>query len=285
MLLAHQQAASQPVKAVFTDLDGSLRHNELGIHTHDHSSLLRLGELGVARIIATGRSLFSARKALSPDFPIDYLIFSSGAGILNWQTQELLCSHGLNQAEISQVISCLQDLDLDFMLHDKVPNNHHFWYWRRKSQSQSTPDFERRLELYQGYATPLSESLPEGPCAQFVAIAEAAQTEQMFDALCKRLPDLSIIRATSPLDEQSGWLEVFPAHVSKSQASHWLSEKHQWQSNMAFGNDYNDTDLLAWSDRAFVADNAPEVLTKLYEKVPCPARAGFSQAVSLWLQE
>lgn len=277
------------MRAVFTDLDGSLHHGELGVHPLDRDSLEELGQLGVARVVATGRSLYSARKVLSPDFPIDYLIFSSGAGILDWRSQQLLSSHGLTATDIARGVSCLQELQLDFMLHHQVPDNHVFWY-RRQSQNalqqRGHADFERRLALYENYALPLDSltPLPQGPCAQFLAVVEAAQTEFMHQHLQQELPDLSIIRATSPLDGCSGWLEIFPAHVSKSQASAWLCAREQWQTNMAFGNDYNDTDLLAWSDRAFVADNAPAVLTERYQTVPCPSRAGFSQAVNLWLK-
>ena len=53
---------------------------------------------------------------------------------------------------------------------------------------------------------------------------------------------------------------------------------------MAFGNDYNDSDLLAWADQAYVTQEAPPELRALYQQVAAPAQAGFSQAVQQWLR-
>ncbi|MEZ0369122.1 MAG: HAD family hydrolase, partial [Candidatus Sericytochromatia bacterium] len=126
------------MRAVFSDLDGSLRHNREGFDARDLATLVRLGEQGVARIVATGRSLYAARKVLAPDFPIDFLIFSSGAGILDWRSQTLLGSWQLQAAEAAAALDCLTRLGLDCMLHQPVPDNHHFHYRRL---SNANPDF------------------------------------------------------------------------------------------------------------------------------------------------
>lgn len=268
------------MRAVFTDLDGSLRHHRLGIHQADRASLTRLGQAGIARIIATGRSLHAAQKVLEPDFPIDFLIFSSGAGILDWPSQTLLQSQHLNQAEMKRSLEALEQLRLDFMLHAPLPDNHLFWY---QQHSDSNPDFEARLALYPEFAQPLEQACLPEICTQLIAVVAPEQSLKFHQSLSQKLPDLSIIRATSPLDQRSGWLEIFPAKVSKSQASHWLRERFGWQNTMALGNDYNDLDLLEWSDRAFIAATAPEELKQQYEVVNCPSEAGFSQALARWL--
>lgn len=266
------------MKAVFTDLDGSLRCNRQGVHPQDQATLNQLGEQGIPRIVATGRSLYAARKVLSADFPIDFLIFSSGAGILDWQTQTLIQRTDLPAEQACQALSCLKKLQLDCMLHQPVPDNHYFWYTRHSGH----PDFEQRLQLYADFATPLPPEWSQ-VCSQLLAVVAAEQTTNMHLQLQDLLPELSIIRATSPLDGSSGWLEVFPKHVSKSQAANWLAGKHAWQVTMAFGNDYNDLDLLAWSSHAYVAADSPPELLNTFERVATPAAAGFSQAVQKWL--
>ena len=84
----------------------------------------------------------------------------------------------------------------------------------------------------------------------------------------------------------SGWLEIFPAHVSKSQAAQWL--RHELASHhgasMALGNDYNDSDLLAWADTGFVVKSAPESLKAHHTQVSDPREAGFSEAFAHWQQ-
>lgn len=271
------------MRAVFTDLDGSLRHSQHGFHAQDREALLRLGAQGIIRVVATGRSLFAARKVLTPGFPIDYLIFSSGAGILDWHSQRLMHRDGLSPAETGTAVACLQSLDLDFMLHAPVPENHYFWYDRPAGE----PDFTRRLALYQDYARPLAELGGVWPadCSQLLAIVPGARTAALHTELARALPQLSVIRATSPLDEASGWLEIFPGRVSKSQAAAWLARAQGYSLTLGFGNDYNDLDLLDWCDRSFVTVTAPRELLQVYESVNCPAGAGFAQAIARWLAE
>jgi hydroxymethylpyrimidine pyrophosphatase-like HAD family hydrolase len=83
----------------------------------------------------------------------------------------------------------------------------------------------------------------------------------------------------------SGWLEVFPRHISKSQTSDWLVNLHQLQREqvLAVGNDYNDVDLLAWAGSACVVANAPSDLRQHYREVASHCQDGFSEAVEHWL--
>ena len=71
------------IKIVFTDLDGTLLNSDQHPGRRDLEMLHRLGEQGIVRVIVTGRNLFSLSKVLGDDFPVDYVIFSTGAGILD----------------------------------------------------------------------------------------------------------------------------------------------------------------------------------------------------------
>lgn len=268
------------MRAIFSDLDGSLHDSQHGFHPDDYASLQALQGTAL-RVIITGRSLHSALSVLSPDFPIDYLIFASGAGVMEWTRQQLLFEAGLSPTETAQVLELLHSLKLDFMLHDPIPDNHCFQY---HCFSADNPDFSHRLRLYQDVARPFRHTESLRACAA-LAIVSAEQTAPCFTALQTALPELSIIRATSPLDLRSGWLEIFPGHISKSQAAERLSQLLGIQEHMAFGNDYNDQDMLGWAQRAFVVADAPETLRQRFEVVPRPSEAGFSQALRRWLKE
>ena len=267
--------------AVFSDLDGSLKDNRQNIPQTNLDTLTELGRLGIVRVLATGRSLYSARKVIAPDFPIDYLVFSSGAGIMDWQNQKLLCSHHLYEDCTVEITSFLKDNSLDFMLHGSIPDNHHFVYHQH---TQNNHDFKRRLDLYADFSLPMNWQQRYGPCSECIVIVSAEKTEEIYGILKQNLPQFSIIRATSPLDQQSGWLEIFPTQVSKSQAAEWLTAHLGISGHMAFGNDYNDLDLLHWTDQAFVVIEAPEELLSLFQVVGTAASGAFADAVKIWLQ-
>jgi hydroxymethylpyrimidine pyrophosphatase-like HAD family hydrolase len=88
---------------------------------------------------------------------------------------------------------------------------------------------------------------------------------------------LSLIRATSPLDGHSIWIEAFAPDVSKSRAAAWIAHvRGMAQANtLAIGNDYNDWDLLRWVGRAAVVHDAPAAM-----------RCEFASVTSLsaWLE-
>ena len=77
------------IKIVVTDLDGTLLPSQGCISKKNYNTLVSLRDKEIIRVIATGRTLYSAMAVLPEDFPIDYLIFSSGAGIIQWNTKEL----------------------------------------------------------------------------------------------------------------------------------------------------------------------------------------------------
>ena len=138
---------------VITDLDGTLLNDQREVSLEDMKALFWLGENNITRVIATGRNFYSLSKVLKDNFPIDYLIFSSGAGIYNWKTKELMHSEYLPDFEVKQISNILIDHDVDFMIHEMIPENHRFVYHR---SGNLNPDFETRIKVYKDFALELN---------------------------------------------------------------------------------------------------------------------------------
>lgn len=262
---------------VVTDLDGTLLNNEQCLSEKDRRTLEQAGDSGIVRVVATGRNIYSAKKVIDPAFPIDYLIFSSGTGIIDWKTGHILFSHKLPSEHVVQISHHLIKKNIDFMLHRPVPNNHEFLYHR---SGQHNPDFERRIDLYKDYAAPLNSNLATfGNASQFITIIP--NDVFLFDHLKAELAEFKVIRATSPLDGKTMWVEIFPPTVSKARASQWLCEKlmiHE-EHVLAIGNDYNDLDLLYWAKHSYVVSNAPDELKTQFKVTVSNAESGFSVVV------
>ncbi len=270
-------------RAVFTDLDGTLLGPDHTLSARDRKTLEDLGRLQIQRIVVTGRSLFSCNRVLDTEFPIDLLVTSSGAGIFSYQPKTLLQQFGLEYIEISQAMEVLEDLQLDFMVHEPLPDNHHF-RWKRFGQHNA--DFDRRLSLYAGchQILPPAQEVKSG-ATQLLAIVPSADSKNLHDTLSTRLPDLNVLRTTSPLDHSSTWYEIFPRSVCKSHAAEWICGYLDLdvKTALAIGNDYNDLDMLRWAGSAYVVANAPSDLTQEFQTVAHHSEAGFSDAVSTWL--
>lgn len=268
-----------------TDLDGTLLRSDRTFAAADLAALRRLGECGVVRVLATGRSLFSFDKVRTPDLPLDYLVFSTGAGLAELPSGRIVRAESLDPAEVRRACEILRALGLDFMVQRPIPETHAFGF---HASGRPNPDFDRRIALYAQFAFPLDgDAAGFGPATQLVAIVPPDGAPEALPEVRRLLPKLTVIRSTSPLDHRSTWIEIFPASVSKSRTTGWLAERLgiPQARTVSVGNDYNDLDLLDWAAERFVTANAPADLRERYPVVASHDGAGVSQAADLWLEK
>lgn len=66
------------------DLDGTLLCSDRTFDAVDLHALKQLGDQGVVRAIATGRSMYSFNTVTDSNLPVDFVIFSTGAGVAQY---------------------------------------------------------------------------------------------------------------------------------------------------------------------------------------------------------
>ncbi len=115
------------IKAIIIDLDGTtLPRNWHQISEENRVALEEAGQQGVVRILATGRSVFSLNNTLPEGLPVDYMVFSSGAGIMHWDDKEILLTRELSAEETLDIATHLWKYDINFTIQQRIPDNHHF---------------------------------------------------------------------------------------------------------------------------------------------------------------
>ena len=260
------------------DLDGTLLRSDRAFSDIDLDALEQLGELGIIRTIATGRSLYSFNKAAVGDLPVDFVIFSMGAGVLQQAGGKVVRRVSLEPHEVKRAYKILKTNRLDFMIHRTIPENHMFSYFRT---NEGNDDFERRLELYSRFAVPLDKATDGfGPATQLLAVVPNKVSHAVLEKVRSELPDYSVIRTTSPLDGKATWIEIFPTAVSKSRTAAWLAAELKIDIGkiVSVGNDYNDLDLLEWTAHSYVVDNAPVDLKNRFAGVASNNNGGVAEA-------
>ncbi len=263
------------IKIVITDLDRTLLRDDNALSKGNFKALKKLQNKKIIVAVATGRNIYSAKRVLSNNIPIDFLIFSSGVGIIDWKTKNIINENHLYEKEINDIMKILLNHKVDFMLHEPVPENHRFQY---KRVNKNNADFEKRINLYKPFANPLKQINQQA--SQFIAILQSG-SDKKFQKIKNEINFLKVIRATSPLDHKSIWLEVFPNGVSKGHSAQRLCEKlgiEQTQT-LSIGNDYNDIDLLEWTDQSYVVENSPEELKAKFKVVKSNEEDGFAEVV------
>ena len=268
-----------------TDFDGTLLRSDNTLAKRDLDALVSLNHRGIRTAVATGRSLFSLNNSPGADLPVDYIIFTTGAGVVTLPGGRLVYKVNLIRDMVLHAIDIFKASGFDFFLHDPVPENHRFFYCRANSRNT---DFETRLERYRPYGKPFNAAAGNtvGEASQLLAVVPESAARDIVADVRRALSGVSVIQTTSPLDHTSTWIEIFHPDVSKSRTASWLASEINvdHKSTMAVGNDYNDLDLLAWAAESYVVDNAPQDLKGRFKTVASNDECGVAEAIDHWNQ-
>lgn len=268
---------------VVTDLDRTLLRVDRGFNEADLTALESAAGKGFLRVLATGRSLFSFRRSVELELPLDFIVFSTGAGVLEVASGELVRVVNLDAGRTRRAARFLHTLGIDFAVHDPLPHNHRFSY---HPPDPGHPDHLQRIENYRGHCEPLPAD-PEalGESSQLLAVVAPETGEELLPRIRQALgAGFNVVRTTSPLDHATMWIEVFPAEVSKSQGLAWLAASVGLgpEQAMVVGNDWNDVDMLEWAGAPYVVANAPAPLRERFPNVASCEEAGVAQAIADW---
>lgn len=269
------------MKIVATDLDGTILPAGGKVSRQDLETLKMLGNRGVVRVIATGRSFYAILQHIPRTFPIDYLIFSTGVGLMNWRTGEIIISTHIKSNRVKFLVEHMLRHNVDFMLHSPAPDTHKFYY---SGTDAPIIDYSERQKHYSDFCHPLKKGYyPDSS----QALAFIPNDDNLYQQVTLGLEDYKVIRTTSPINEENIWIEVFEKNVSKGHTLEMLAGMLNVSKRdvMAIGNDFNDIDMLDFTANSFVVENAPEVLKEKYRVVANAANSGFTQAVKLFLSD
>lgn len=273
------------LKLVATDLDGTFLKNDKTISHNNLKTLHFLGEKGVIRVAATGRSLHKTEEVIPTEIPFDYIVFSSGAGVYNWKTRQLLYSKNISANITDGLAKYLVSINRSFHLFKPVPSNHQCWYFR---DTNNNPEFERYFEFHNSYAEalPPDENINSQACQFLVILPDnPAEFEQLRSEILELYPKLKIVRTSSPLHTPYIWMEIFHEEVSKGNGVRFVCEKENInQANtMGIGNDYNDIELLEFTRYSYLVDNSPTELKPYFSATLSNEEDAFAVSVERYL--
>ena len=263
-----------------TDLDGTLLRNDGTVSSRDIEALQTLRDTGTAVVLATGRSPFSLQKCLNGrTLPVDWFVLSSGAGVLN-SKGDVVLSSSLNASETQDIHSAFFELGvMDTSIQGVFPDAH-ITHWM---EGDHCLDFKKRLAYYRSSSKIVTS--PQIPSTEVIGFVHPEKAVTILEELNKRIGSrFSIVRATSPIDHNTVWVEVFPKGINKASACDSIRKtlEIQLEHTAAVGNDWNDIQMLSWAGRAFVTENAPPALLAKFENVPSNQNHAVASAAELW---
>ena len=255
--------STMTLKSVIIDLDGTLLNDDRKVGERDLKTLYELGKKGVVRIIATGRSLFSFYDVIPEDFPIDYLIIAAGGGTVDFKTKKITQSYFIRRNEVQNIVLKLDDLKVDYQVRAKIPDSHKYFY---RQFSDKNPDFIRLNTIYKEHVKKLNGIDELEDAARIIIIAQNTDIVKIIE---DEFAEYSIIRATSPIDHKSVWMEIYPEGVNKGSAvkNLCIDLNINLTDTIGIGNDYNDIHFLDIVGKSYIVSNAPGDLIQKYQTI------------------
>jgi Cof subfamily protein (haloacid dehalogenase superfamily) len=274
------------IKLVATDLDGTFLRNNHSISIGNLKALQMLGEKKIIRVVATGRNIRKVMEVIPDEVPFDFIVYSSGAGILNWPEKKHIYHKNISREASNQLIEYFRKKDYNFYAFDEAPENHRLWYHRG---NQECAEFNRYFSFHNSFSEqlPTNREMKNGLCQFMLIIPE---DEEKFARLKTEIEtqseEIRVIRSSSPVTKGYIWVEVFHREVSKGHGVNHLCNLLGVKRNETFGigNDYNDLDLLYFTAHSFLTENAPPEIKSKFTPVPSNENDAFAYAVKPLVQ-
>ncbi len=118
------------IKLVATDLDGTFLKNDKSVSRKNLDALQWLGGQNIVRVAATGRNLRKVRDVLDENIPFDFVVYSSGAGVVDWRSGKQLFNQNLARDSVKKLLNYFINEKLNFHAFFPAPENHKHWFLR-----------------------------------------------------------------------------------------------------------------------------------------------------------
>jgi Cof subfamily protein (haloacid dehalogenase superfamily) len=273
---------NQILKLVATDLDGTFLRNDKSVSKENIDMLHSLGEKGILRVIATGRNLKKTLEVISPEIPFDYVVFSSGAGVYDRARNKLLFKQNMNKEVVRRLAGFLVGNDLNFHLFKPVPENHNCWYHRGSVRCQ---EFENYLDFHRSHSEPLPVGQPmDSEASQFLVVFpnNLDRFLALKNDIENQFREVKVVRTSSPLETGYIWMEIFHRSVSKGNGVKFVCDtlKIEHEYTLGIGNDFNDLDLLEFTNYSYIVENGPAEMKGRFLSAKSNEESAFAQAVA-----
>lgn len=239
------------IRIIFSDIDGTLINDQLVVTEKTRQALLRAHKQGCLIVPVSARMPKAIQPILDGFLPTFPIISYNGALIQDEQGRQLF-SHGMKKEDALSI--CHQVANTS----DVVWNVYSGDSWYSQTRQNSWVLREEEVVGLQSYQADLTEieQLPE--IHKLLLMGEAASIAELEKSLTKSYPHLSIAKS------YPYYLEIMAAGIQKGQAVTRLADHYgiDLVDTIAFGDNFNDLDMLLAVGQGFVMENGPEAVRK-----------------------
>ncbi|WP_025025457.1 Cof-type HAD-IIB family hydrolase [Caldalkalibacillus mannanilyticus] len=242
------------VKLVAIDVDGTLLNDQYEITDRTKKALAEMRESGAKIVLATGRGPGSCYPIMDELRLEDHIITHNGAVVLDARTKEISFEIGFQASDLLPLITYCRQEKIHFDVNTAL----------ELYIEGVTSEAEWMYEKF--FMTPnkvSSASSLENQIVKFTLFGDEEKMDKTFSEIHPRFPQLSIIRS----GEQ--FIDVIHPNATKGNALKKLTEWYgiEAQEVVAFGNYFNDLEMLQFAGLGVAMQNSPEEVKRLADRV------------------
>ena len=247
--------------AVF-DLDGTLLNDEHEISEENIASLERLKESGCKIAIATGRTDLLVKeyaKKININGPV---IACNGAMVRNPFTKEEVFTSLIAPTEVKKIIEICKSGNHIFLAYAKdciiSTLNYRVEYFQERNEKL---DNDCRAEFV------ISDD--EGYIAENFEIMKVLIIENDEEIYSGLKDKFAHVKGTTICQSSKGFLDIMPTGTSKRNALEMLAKTENITPKeiVAFGDNYNDIEMLQYAGCAITTENGVDMVKKIADYI------------------
>ena len=249
------------IKLVASDLDGTLIHNGGPVSSRSIAAIRALRKNGVFFTLCTGRDYFSLQQYIDKLELTGPVVVSGGSKIVEAQTGKTIWSQTIEREPLRLLLQAMNDYGMSYFVEDGTR-----WWVARGSHADIWAVITRLKLLAVGHKAPQIKRF--NPRESFGEIFESEPTKLV--AFIYNDKDLEFIEAAvkkSGLEGKNSGAhsyDISPKGVSKATGLCQLASSLGLEQNQcaAFGDYYNDVEMLKSAGLSFAMENAVDEAKK-----------------------
>jgi len=244
-------------KIVFSDVDGTLLNSNHKVLPGTLYGIRSLQEKNIPFVIISARSPSGIYPILKENnFNCSIICYSGGLILDN--NRNILYSRGFEKKVASDVISFIENNQLDCSW-----NIYSLDTWIVKDKKDPRIIREENIVHAQSIEGTIDLLEDDAPIGKILCMCNPEKILDIEKSLKEAFPQLSIVKSSDIL------LEIMATGITKSTAVHKLCEvlNIPIEATVAFGDNYNDVEMLETVAKPFLMGNAPEELKKKFPNI------------------
>lgn len=244
-------------KAIFTDLDGTLLNSQKTITPKTLEALKQCSARGIALVLSSSRNL-EGIEHIPKKYGIDCYISALGGGLIVDKDRKIIFEKGMTAKTAQSVVNFIES-ELPFVTWNIFTARE----WIVKNTSD--PRVIREQNIVKAYAK--NGRATDIDCSisvdKMLCMCSPSDTKRTAEVLSKEFGDLAVVQSSDIL------IEINPKGVNKGLGVKKICEHLgiDLSQTIAFGDNFNDFEMLKTAGLAFAMENAPDEFKQNFEHI------------------